>query len=95
MARTGHPGFGKLAVTAVLCFSYARPKKTIYPDRPRIADLDKLVRPMLDALTQAGLIADDSHVVDVVARKTWDEGGDGSMSLVVFPSGLAETDGQV
>lgn len=34
-------------------------------------DLDKLVRAILDALTVAGVWADDSQVVTLTARKVW------------------------
>lgn len=34
-------------------------------------DVDKLLRNLLDALTQSGLIADDSNVVSVGAVKRW------------------------
>ena len=42
-----------------------------YPSRRSVGDLDKLVRSTLDALVQASVIADDSLVVDLTARKRY------------------------
>lgn len=39
-----------------------------FPIRAR-ADLDNLIKPVLDALTLAKVIVDDKHVVEIVARK--------------------------
>lgn len=42
-----------------------------YPSKRSVGDLDKLVRSTLDALVQASVIADDSLVVDLTARKRY------------------------
>lgn len=42
-----------------------------FPDNRGSKDLDKLLRAAFDALTDAGVWADDSQVVHAVARKLW------------------------
>lgn len=45
------------------------------PDHPATRpDVDKLLRSTLDALADAGVLADDAHVVDVSAVKTYPAG---------------------
>jgi crossover junction endodeoxyribonuclease RusA len=41
------------------------------PTSRALGDVDKLSRAVLDALTTSGLIADDSLVIRLEARKTW------------------------
>lgn len=48
-----------------------RPSAPVWP--ATVPDLDKLVRSTLDGLTQAAVISDDSRVVIVHARKTYDD----------------------
>jgi crossover junction endodeoxyribonuclease RusA len=45
---------------------------------PRRPDLDKLVRALGDAMTQSGLINDDSQIVVWVASKRWADDPDGA-----------------
>lgn len=53
----------------MLDFRLPRPRRPRF-DRPGVRpDIDKLTRPVLDALTLAGILADDSLVVTVVASK--------------------------
>jgi Holliday junction resolvase RusA-like endonuclease len=53
-------------------FFLERPKKSKYVDYPGgKPDLDHLVRAVGDSLTQAGVLADDSLIVEIVARKLW------------------------
>lgn len=40
----------------------------------RVGDLDKFVRALLDALTDAGVWGDDSQVVQLTAEKRYDDG---------------------
>ena len=47
----------------------AAPKRITYPGKK--PDLDKLVRAILDALTNAGVWKDDSQVVAVIATKSF------------------------
>ena len=42
-----------------------------WPTSHQLGDIDKHQRAIFDALTEAGLIADDSLVVHVDARKVW------------------------
>ena len=59
-------------------FLIKRPKRTraAFPVAPTIGDLDKLTRAVADALTQAGVIEDDRHIVDLTARKRWAADGE-------------------
>ena len=45
--------------------------RTPYPTAIDIGDLDKLLRNLLDALTQSGLIKDDSQVAQISSVKQW------------------------
>lgn len=45
-----------------------RPKQLLHERRP---DIDKLARAVLDALTRAQLICDDSRVAILIAAKRW------------------------
>ena len=69
-------------VAVELAFYFPRPKSHLgkgglkpsappMPNRRSVGDLDKLVRSTLDALVQASILTDDSHVVDLVARKRY------------------------
>lgn len=48
-----------------------RTTRNPYPTAPTIGDLDKLVRGVLDGLTQGGLLEDDRFVVKHAAEKEW------------------------
>lgn len=48
-----------------------RPSAPVWP--AKVPDLDKLTRSTLDGLTQAAVITDDSRVVVLHARKTYDD----------------------
>ncbi len=52
-----------------LTFYGARPKRPAH-EHPSRADLDKLVRAVLDGLVTGGVLTDDRHVVELVASKT-------------------------
>ncbi|MEK6271389.1 MAG: RusA family crossover junction endodeoxyribonuclease [Actinomycetota bacterium] len=53
-----------------LRFAMPRPARPAH-DHPTRADLDKLIRAVLDGLTRGGLIADDRHVTELRAVKGW------------------------
>lgn len=53
-----------------LRFFFAPPK---VPSWPRTGDVDKFARAALDALTQAGIIEDDRHVVELGACKRYSD----------------------
>lgn len=68
----GHPMVGPVEVKAT--FYLERPK-TVKRDSPSVRpDVDKLLRALLDALTQSGVIGDDAQVCRVYADKTYAEG---------------------
>lgn len=48
-----------------------KPSAPTHPTSRAHGDLDKLVRSTLDALVSAGVLHDDSLVVDLTARKRW------------------------
>jgi Holliday junction resolvase RusA-like endonuclease len=53
-------------------FFIQRPKTTKYPAHPAVKpDVDKLLRSVFDAITEADLWPDDSHAIDVQAQKHW------------------------
>ena len=53
-------------------FFLERPAKSKYADYPGgKPDLDHLVRAVGDSLTQAGVLLDDSLIVEIDARKLW------------------------
>lgn len=92
--RTGHNGAGiDQPCTVRVTFYMPRPKGhhdakgNVKPSAPpvpvsrRVGDIDKLVRSTLDALVQGALLQDDSHVVDLTARKRY--------ATIVRPTGAA------
>ncbi|MDA8318838.1 MAG: RusA family crossover junction endodeoxyribonuclease [Actinomycetota bacterium] len=58
----GHYGTGRNATRV-------RPSAPRWPHRK--PDLDKLIRAVLDGITQGGAIADDAQVVRIAAQKTY------------------------
>ncbi len=76
-------------------FRFPKPKKTKYPVAPiasNIADLDKAVRNIGDALADAHLIENDAQVVAVRAVKRWAAGNEmpGATITVLTVDPLAE-----
>jgi Holliday junction resolvase RusA-like endonuclease len=63
---------GKAAKTLPACTSH------------RLGDLDKLARNALDALTNGGVIVDDSHVVRLVAAKEYGGGAGVTVRVVAL-----------
>lgn len=53
-----------------------RTSRAKHPVAPTIGDLDKLTRAVGDALTSAGLIEDDRHIITLTAEKEWAEDGE-------------------
>lgn len=74
-------GTGRATYCAKLRFTFKRPKSHYRvtgalmpsaPDDPSVKpDLDKLIRAVFDALTQSGVIGDDSQIVKLLAVKTY------------------------
>jgi Holliday junction resolvase RusA-like endonuclease len=48
-----------------------KPSSPVHPTPRGTGDVDKLVRLVLDALQDAGVVRDDSQVVEIVARKSY------------------------
>lgn len=82
----GSSRFGRLPIGAEVTFSFPRPRshygtgrntdrlKPSAPTHPtghQLGDLDKLARNIADAIQDAGLVADDSQIVELTARKTY------------------------
>ena len=74
-------------VNVHLCFRFARPKahyrangdispRHLFAQHIRKPDIDKLTRAILDALTTAGLWADDAQVAYLTARKEYVAAGE-------------------
>lgn len=53
-----------------------RTSRAKHPVAPTIGDIDKLTRAVGDALTSAGLIEDDRHIITLTAEKEWAEDGE-------------------
>jgi Holliday junction resolvase RusA-like endonuclease len=62
-----------VAVSVSLTFWLRRPKTVTRQYATQTYDIDKLTRACLDSLTQSGVIKDDSYVVDLTARKNYDD----------------------
>jgi Holliday junction resolvase RusA-like endonuclease len=62
-----------VAVSVSLTFWLRRPKTVTRQYATQTYDLDKLTRAVFDSLTQSGVIKDDSYVVDLTARKNYDD----------------------
>jgi len=58
-----------------------RTTRAAHPVAPTVGDLDKLTRACGDAITQAGLIEDDRHIIRIQAEKAW-AGGDGPGAVI-------------
>lgn len=65
-----------------LTFYFAPPARASHP-YPSQLDVDKCARAVLDGLVQGGLLEDDRHVVELVARKTWAETAEGECCRVI------------
>lgn len=63
-----------------LAFSMPEGQRPKYGWPTKDGDLDKLVRAVLDGLTQGGLIVDDRHVIRIVTTKKF---GTPSVSVVI------------
>ncbi|MEK6273222.1 MAG: RusA family crossover junction endodeoxyribonuclease [Actinomycetota bacterium] len=94
MAARTRAGAIEPPYAVVLDFAMRRPARPAH-DWPTRADLDKLIRAVLDGLTRGGLIEDDRHVVRVDAAKWWagEPGGEGvvvtvSRASTIRPAGL-------
>lgn len=62
-----------VAVSVSLTFWLRRPKTVTRQYATQTYDIDKLTRAVLDSLTQAEVIKDDSYVVDLTVRKNYDD----------------------
>jgi Holliday junction resolvase RusA-like endonuclease len=66
------PLTGQLVLDALFAVRRPRTTKLEYP-KP---DVDNYLKSLMDALTAAGVWADDSQVVAIVARKEWASAGE-------------------
>jgi Holliday junction resolvase RusA-like endonuclease len=67
----GEPIAGPLHVTAVFVMPKPKSAKKNATRPVTRPDVDKLARTVLDALTQSGLIVDDSHIARLHVEKTY------------------------
>jgi Holliday junction resolvase RusA-like endonuclease len=81
-ARANRPGGVTLdpPYSVELTFYMPEGKRPRYPWPTKDGDLDKLVRAVLDGLTQGGLIVDDRHVTRIVTTKLF---GTPGVSVVI------------
>ena len=63
-------------VTVTLSFVLPRPKRPRWAVPAVKPDLDKLVRAVMDGLTDGGLLGDDARVVNLTASKRYPTPGD-------------------
>lgn len=77
------------ALTVRLTFFVPRPPSVKPSTRPRPSvspDVDKMIRAVFDALTTAGVWADDARVVDVHATEFYDDDHQAGVSIYVEPT---------
>ena len=65
------PLAGPLACATLLLLRQPSTNRDLAPIRRNTGDVDKLQRAIFDCLTDAGVIADDSHIVAGPALKAW------------------------
>jgi len=83
MALDGNPGYDE-PVNVWMEFRLPRPPSTRREAPSVKPDLDKLIRAVLDALEQSGVIKNDSRVCHITAQKSYAElGSEPGMDLAV------------
>lgn len=75
--------FGDKAVALTVEFLCRRPVNPTHA-HPSRGDLDKMVRAVSDALVQAGVLADDRHIIVVHASKRYTMGDPGVSGTVTL-----------
>lgn len=76
LERLGWPPALDCALSVRMIFTFTRPKTATRSKRPHpsvFPDLSKLVRATEDALSDAGVWKDDALVVELFARKTYED----------------------
>lgn len=76
----------KGAVNVSLAFWLARAKSNTKKQMTQKPDIDKLVRSVMDALTDSSIIEDDCRVVALSAMKRWADDGKPGVLIQVWPS---------
>lgn len=79
------------AAEVVLGFYMPKPKSNKDDHPIRRPDVDKLIRAVLDGMTDAGIFKDDSQVVSISARKLWAK-ADPGVSILYRPFGVLPGD---
>lgn len=87
--KAGYPNTGGVEVRAVLFF--AKPKsapktRDILPVTRSTGDIDKHARNLLDALVDAGVLRDDSQVIDLTVSKRYCRDGETPGARIVITS---------
>lgn len=62
-------------------------RRRTWPIKARSGDLDKLVRAVLDAATDAGIWVDDSQVISITASKDWAPDGVPGAQILITHDG--------
>ena len=73
------------AISVSLTFWLKRPKSVKRQYATGTYDLDKLTRSCFDSLQQSGVIQNDSNVVDLTARKLYDDLHESGVLVTIVP----------
>jgi len=73
------------AISVSLTFWLKRPKSVKRQYATGTYDLDKLTRSCFDSLQQSGVIQNDSNVVDLTARKLYDDLHESGVLVTIMP----------
>ena len=76
----------KGAVNVSLAFWLTRAKSNTKKQMIQKPDVDKLVRSVMDAITDSSIIEDDCRVVSLSAMKRWADDGQPGVLIQVWPS---------
>lgn len=80
-----HPQPFQTAVAVAITFWLSRPKSVKRTHPTGTYDIDKLTRAVLDSATKAGVWRDDSDVVELQVRKTYNDVHESGMLITITP----------
>jgi Holliday junction resolvase RusA-like endonuclease len=76
----------KGAVNASFVFNMPKAKSNTKPQMIQKPDIDKLIRSVMDSLTDSALIEDDCRVVSISAQKIWSTDDKPGVFIAVWPN---------